>query len=167
LSRRATFQTVTLCHPGGNCEGGIVPSPFTTSRHSSNRWAVAPVVTVRMSSFPSLSVTFRHSSNRWAVSPQWRLLGFRASPYLLSRPATVQTAGLCRTARVQTAVQCRTGGLYEGVGRPKTSCHVPQQFKPLRCVAPVVIVRVASVPLPSVTFRNSSNLYIVSHRWIL
>jgi hypothetical protein len=62
------------------------------------------------------------------------------SHHLLSRPETVQTATLCRTV-----CYCELGG------RPKNICHVPQQFKPLACVAPVVTVRVADVPSPPVT----------------
>jgi hypothetical protein len=64
----------------------------------------------------------------------------------LSRSPTVQTAGLCRP-----------GCYCEGGGRSITSCHIPQQFKPLGCVASVFTVSVAGVPSPSLTSRNSSN----------
>jgi hypothetical protein len=81
-----------------------------------------------------------------------RVSGF-ASPPVTSRKE--QTTGLCRT-----------GSNCEGGGRSITSCHVPQQFKPLRCVAPVVTVRVACVPSLPLTFRNSSNRWAVSP-WLL
>jgi hypothetical protein len=84
------------------------------------------------------------------MSPRWLLRGCRASHFLLSRPATFQIAGLCRVS-----------GYCYGVGRPISSCHAPQQFKSLGCVASVVIVRVSGVPSPPVTSRNSSNRYAV------
>jgi hypothetical protein len=143
--------------------------------------------------------------------PRLLLCGWRASHQILSRPATIQTAGLCRTggycegggrliifchvaqqfkplgsvapvftvrvaasnhllsrpATVQTATLCLTSCYCEGVGRPITSCHVPQQFEPLGCVPPVVTVRVTGVPLLPFTSRNSSNRWAVSHRLLL
>jgi hypothetical protein len=115
---------------------------------------VAPLVTVRVSGDPSPPVTTRKRSNRWAVSPRLLLRGCRASHHLLFRPATVQTAGLCRPGG-----NCKCGG------RPIISCHVPQQFKQLGCVAPVVTVMVVGVPSHPVKSRNSSNSWAVSPRW--
>jgi hypothetical protein len=144
---------------------------------------VAPVVIVRMSSFPSPPVTSRNSSNRWSVSPRWLLCGWPASHHLLSRPATVQTAGLCHNGGYCESVRrpitfcqvpqqfkplrCLPGGYCECVGPPITSCHASQQFKPLRCVVPVVSVKLAGVPSHPVTSRNSSNRWAVSLRLLL
>jgi hypothetical protein len=36
--------------------------------------------------------------------------------------------------------------IVSGAGDPLINNHVPQQFKPLRCVAPVVTVSVPGVP---------------------
>jgi hypothetical protein len=76
------------------------------------------------------------------------------SPLVTSR--TVKTAGFGRP-----------GGYGEGVGCPISSCHVPQQFKPLGCVAPVVTVRVSVIPSLNLTSRTSSNRYAVSPLWLL
>jgi hypothetical protein len=116
-----------LCRPGGYCES--VGRPITSS-HVPQQFkplgCVASEVTVS-----TLKVSTSH--------------------HLLSRPATVQTAGLCRP------------GCYSaGGGGPITSCHDPQQFYPLGCVAPVVTVRVSVVPSPPVTSRNRSNRWAVS-----
>jgi hypothetical protein len=113
-------RPITSCH---------VPQQFTPLGY------VPPVVTVRVSVGTSPLETPRKRSNRWAVSPRLLLCGGRASHHLLSRPATFQTATLCRP-----------GGYCEGVGRPVTCCQGPQQLKPLRCVAPVVTVSVSEVP---------------------
>jgi hypothetical protein len=149
-----------LGRPGGYCE---CVGPSITSCQVPQQFkplcSVAPVVSVRVSNVPSHLATSRNISNRYAVSPRWLLLGWRASHHLLSRPA-----------RVQTATLCRPEGYCEGFGRPITSCHVPQKFKPLGRVAHVVTVstvRVSDVSSPPVTSRNSTNRYALTRRWLL
>jgi hypothetical protein len=55
----------------------------------------------------------------------------------------------------------------KSVGRAITSCHVPQQFKPLVCVATVVTERVSGVTSRPVTSLDSTNRYAVSTRWLM
>jgi hypothetical protein len=129
LPRPASVQTAGLCRPGGYSESVERPITYCLIMQQLKPLRCgSTVVTVRMSG---------------VTTP-------------LSRPATEQTAGLCRP-----------GGYCESVGRLIISSHVPQLFKPLGCVALVVTVKVSGVPSPLLTSHISSNRLAVSPRWLL
>jgi hypothetical protein len=155
MTRPATAQTAGLCRTGGYCDGGWRPITFCHVQQQFKPLRCRPGGYYEGVGRPMKSCHLQQPFKQLgcvATVVTVRMSGV-PSPPVTSRK--VQTAGLCRTS-----------GYCEGVGRPITSCHVPQQFKPLVCVAPVDTVMVSGVPSPPLTSRNSSNSWALRPRWL-